>query len=183
MIKYKLIEGYRRLIQILYGGKLLTCPGLYILRRWRYQRLFNMGEGCRVGYNVVLHREHGNKEGAIRIGKQVLLSDNVKIDYSGNVNIDDFVWISDSVHIHTHIHPIKSEDRVKSPNKNVAVSLSIGRGAWIGDSAIILPSCHMIGAGAIVGAGSIITKDVPENVVVAGNPGRIIKYLNEENNN
>jgi virginiamycin A acetyltransferase len=55
-------------------------------------------------------------------------------------------------------------------------SLIIEHDAWIGDSVIITPNCRRIGLGAVVGAGSIVTKDVPDFAVVAGNPARLIKW-------
>jgi acetyltransferase-like isoleucine patch superfamily enzyme len=54
--------------------------------------------------------------------------------------------------------------------------LIIEHDAWIGDSVIITPSCRRIGLGAVVGTGSIVTKDVPDFAVVAGNPARLIKW-------
>jgi acetyltransferase-like isoleucine patch superfamily enzyme len=53
-------------------------------------------------------------------------------------------------------------------------SISIGDDSWIGANAIILPGCTRIGVGAVIGAGSIVTKDVPDFTVVAGNPARVI---------
>lgn len=54
--------------------------------------------------------------------------------------------------------------------------LSIGNDVWIGQYAVVLPSCKSIGNGAVIGAGAIVTKDVPPYSIVAGNPARIIKY-------
>lgn len=54
--------------------------------------------------------------------------------------------------------------------------LEIGNDVWIGQYAVILPSCHRIGDGAVIGAGSIVTSDVPDYAMVAGNPARILKY-------
>jgi hypothetical protein len=54
--------------------------------------------------------------------------------------------------------------------------LIIEHDAWIGDSVIITPSCRRIGLGAVVGPGSIVTKDVPDFAVMAGNPARLIKW-------
>ena len=60
---------------------------------------------------------------------------------------------------------------------NVPLSkLVIEHDAWIGDSVIITPNCRRIGLGAVVGAGSVVTKDVPDFAVVAGNPARLIKW-------
>ena len=53
--------------------------------------------------------------------------------------------------------------------------LVIGDDAWIGANAIVLPGCGRIGRGAVVGAGSVVTRDVPDFAVVAGNPARIIR--------
>jgi virginiamycin A acetyltransferase len=54
--------------------------------------------------------------------------------------------------------------------------LWIGHDAWIGENAIITPSCHRIGIGAVVGAGAVVTRDVPDFAVVAGNPAALIRY-------
>lgn len=54
--------------------------------------------------------------------------------------------------------------------------LEIGDDVWIGRRVIILQNCCHIGTGAIIGAGSVVTKDVPEYAIVAGNPARIIRY-------
>jgi virginiamycin A acetyltransferase len=54
-------------------------------------------------------------------------------------------------------------------------SLMVEHDAWIGESVIITPGCRRIGLGSVIGAGSIVTKDVPDFAVAAGNPARIIK--------
>jgi acetyltransferase-like isoleucine patch superfamily enzyme len=56
----------------------------------------------------------------------------------------------------------------------------VGHDAWIGYSAIITPSCSRIGIGAVVGAGAVVTKDVPDFAVVAGNPAKLLKYRFDE---
>jgi len=61
-----------------------------------------------------------------------------------------------------------------------ATSCCIGHDAWLGDSAIITPRCNRIGVGAIVGAGSVVTKDVPDFAVVAGNPAKLIRFRFDE---
>lgn len=54
--------------------------------------------------------------------------------------------------------------------------LTIGNDVWIGQYALILPSCRKIGNGAVIGAGAIVTKDVPPYAIVAGNPAKVLKY-------
>ena len=53
--------------------------------------------------------------------------------------------------------------------------LVVGHDAWIGANVVVLPSVERIGIGAVIGAGSIVTKDVPDFAVVAGNPARILR--------
>lgn len=54
--------------------------------------------------------------------------------------------------------------------------LTIGNDVWVGQNALILPSVGKIGDGAVIGAGAVVTKDVPDFAVVAGNPARVLKY-------
>jgi virginiamycin A acetyltransferase len=61
-------------------------------------------------------------------------------------------------------------------HRNRINRLTIGNDVWFGYAAIILPSVVRIGDGAVIGAGSVVTKDVPDFAVVAGNPARIIRY-------
>jgi acetyltransferase-like isoleucine patch superfamily enzyme len=59
--------------------------------------------------------------------------------------------------------------------------LWIGHDAWIGDRVTITPGCSRIGIGAVVGAGSVVTRDVPDFAIVAGNPARLIRFRFPEN--
>lgn len=54
--------------------------------------------------------------------------------------------------------------------------LWIGHDSWVGHGAVITPKCHRIGIGAVIAANAVVTKDVPDFAIVAGNPGRIIRY-------
>lgn len=176
-MRYLIVEGFRRLFQIIVGIQLFTFPIFNSLRIITYKVLFKTGKDARIGHSVVLHREHGCTSGTILIKDNVLLADNVKIDFSGHVVIENNVWISENVHIHTHSHPLNSKERNKNHNSCNQTSLVIQEGAWLGDSSIILPSCGVIGTGSIVAAGSVVTKDVPDHTVVAGVPAKIIKKL------
>lgn len=60
--------------------------------------------------------------------------------------------------------------------KIVRKSIVIGHDVWIGQNAIITPSVNRIGNGAVIGANAVVTKDVPDFAVMAGNPARIVKY-------
>ncbi|CAG7786545.1 unnamed protein product, partial [Allacma fusca] len=77
------------------------------------------------------------------------------------------------VHIYAATHPL---DCIERRVFEVAKAITIGDDVWIGGMAVICPGVK-IGNGVVVGAGSVVTKDVPDYVVVAGNPAKIIKHL------
>ena len=164
-------------MQMVFGLQLFTFPGLYTLRTWAYRLHFDIGRRPRIGYHVILHREHGCSQGTIRIGEDVLLSDNVKIDYSGRVVLEDHVWLSEGVHIHTHSHPLDAAVRAGSHGVESVSELLIAEGAWLGDGVKVLPGVHRIGRGSVVGAGSVVTRDIPDGVVAAGNPAKILREM------
>lgn len=116
--------------------------------------------------------------GFISIGNRVLLARNVAIDYSGEVIIEDDVWLSEAAQIHSHEHPI-TKSRIGRKDPILRNKIILRKGCWIGANAIILPKVQEIGANTIVAAGAVVTKKVPPNVVVAGNPARIIRKLDE----
>ena len=86
----------------------------------------------------------------------------------------DNVFIGPNVSIYTACHPLEAIPR----NELIewAEPVTIGNNVWIGGSSTILPGVT-IGDNVVVGAGSVVTKDIPSDVVVAGNPARIIKHI------
>jgi maltose O-acetyltransferase len=82
--------------------------------------------------------------------------------------------LAPGVHIYTATHPINPIERIKGPEYGKPVL--IGNNAWIGGGAIINPGVT-IGDNVVVASGAVMTKDVPSNVVVGGNPARIIKEI------
>jgi maltose O-acetyltransferase len=103
---------------------------------------------------------------------------------SAPVTIGDNCLMAPGVHIYTATHPLNPESRqnflqTNPPDPNyfeLAKPVTIGNQVWIGGRAIICPGVT-IGDNVVVGAGSVVTKDVPSNVVVGGNPAMIIRYL------
>lgn len=93
-----------------------------------------------------------------------------------HIYIGDYTMIGPNVTIATAGHPILPELREKGLQYNMPVH--IGRNCWIGAGAIIMPGVT-IGDNTVIGAGSIVTKDIPSNVVAAGNPCRIMREINE----
>lgn len=108
----------------------------------------------------------------IHIGNQVSINPYFKCMSAGNIFIEDNVQIAVNVSILTNNHDFY--DRAVITVKDVHIK----RNAWIGAGATILPGVT-IGENAIVGAGSVVTHDVEPNTVVAGNPARVIRKLDE----
>jgi len=98
----------------------------------------------------------------------------------GEIIIEDKVLVGSSVHFYTNNHefsdiskPIFDQGHQKSSKSK---SIILRKGCWIGAGAIILPGVE-IGENSIIGAGTIVTKSVPINSLVVGNPGRVIRNL------
>lgn len=105
----------------------------------------------------------------------------------GNLSVGRYCSIASGVSIFSRNHPYwnpSTSPLFYNSNFNQSIctdsvdygKLSIGNDVWIGQYAVVLPSCHIIGDGAVVGAGAIVTKDVPPYAVVVGNPAKVIKY-------
>lgn len=113
----------------------------------------------------------------IEIGQKSFINFGVSMIDVGKIIIGDHVLIGPNTGIYTAIHPIDPEIRSKGVQK--ARPIIIEDKAWIGGSVTILPGVR-IGYGAIVGAGAVVTKDVPAMTIVAGNPAKTIREINEE---
>ena len=110
----------------------------------------------------------------ITAGKNLFINFNCTILDCAKVTFGDNVLIAPNVQIYTAYHPILARERIKGPE--LAASVSIGNNVWIGGGAIICPGVS-IADNTTIGAGSVVTRNIPANVVAAGNPCRIIKEL------
>jgi maltose O-acetyltransferase len=90
------------------------------------------------------------------------------------VTIGENCFLAPGVHIYTATHPIVAAERIAGPEYGKPVV--IGDNVWLGGRAIVNPGVT-IGNNVVVASGSVVTKSVPDNVVVGGNPARIIKEL------
>lgn len=174
--QYEKEQNYRRWILTIFGSKLFSFPRTFRLRIKAYQRAFGIGKNPIIEHGVWIQRTHG-LPGTIQIGDNVLLAKHVHIDYSGHVEIENDVWLSESAEIHSHIHPLDDSRLSKKPGTILQTKIVLRRGCWIGARAIVLPQVGEVGEGAIVAAGAVVTKKVPAWTVVAGNPARVIKKL------
>jgi maltose O-acetyltransferase len=115
--------------------------------------------------------EYGER---VFIGSNVFLNNDFMVLGSGRVRIGDNVLIGPGARLYTPNHPL--DISLRREGWEIGLPITIEDDAWLGGSVVICPGVT-IGARAVVGAGSVVTKDVPPDVVVAGNPARIVKEL------
>ena len=113
----------------------------------------------------------------ITVGKNFLANYNVTILDIAPVTIGDYVMIGSNVLISTVGHPLSPKGRRE--HIGICKPVTIGNDVWIGGNSVILPGVT-IGSNVVVGAGAVVTKDVPDNCVVAGVPARVIKPLEND---
>ena len=165
-------EAARRLAQHVIGTFLFDFPSLLSLRLWVIRNLFKVDKNVIVGRRTMFIQPHGLSNGRLKVREGSKIHHSVEIDYSGNVSIGAFVWMSQNVLIETHEHVIGPESKDDWPIRTSP--LEIADHAWIGANAIILPSVTRVGKNAIVGAGAVVSQNVPDNAIVAGVPARVI---------
>ncbi len=112
----------------------------------------------------------------IYIGDHVYLNVLCTIPDCNEVQIGHHVMIGPGVHIYTAAHLLQAEARIQG--WEVAKPIVIEDNVWLGGGAILLPGVR-IGRNAVVGAGAVVPKSVPANTVVAGNPARVIREIEQ----
>jgi len=115
---------------------------------------------------------HTNFGRHIRLGRNVFINHACSFLDLGGITIEDEVMVGPRVNITSENHPVEVADR----KTMVPGEVVIKRNAWIGAAASIMPGVT-IGENAVVAAGAVVTKDVPENTVVAGVPAKVVKKL------
>ena len=111
------------------------------------------------------------------IGDHVYLNFSCTIFDNNEVRIGNHVMIGPGVQIYTAAHALQAEAR--NQGWEVAKPIVIEDNVWIGGSAILLPGVR-IGRNAVVGAGAVVSRSVPANMVVVGNPARVIREIEQQ---
>lgn len=129
-----------------------------------------IGDGCYI--EPPLHSNMGG--GHVHFGDRVYANFNLTLVDDTHIYVGDGTMIGPNVTIATAGHPILPELRAQGYQYNAPVH--IGENCWIGAGAIILPGIT-IGRNVVVGAGSVVTRDLPDNVVAVGNPCRVLREV------
>lgn len=136
--------------------------------------LGSVGEGCYI--ELPFHANWGRN---VHFGNHVYANFNLTLVDDTDIFVGDYVMFGPNVTVATAGHPVQPDLRRRAAQFNVPVT--IGNNVWIGANAVILPGVH-IGDNSVIGAGSVVTKDIPENVVAVGNPCRILREIGEHDN-
>lgn len=113
----------------------------------------------------------------IEVGRNFFANYNCTIIDVAKVKIGDNCQFAPNVSIYTAGHPIHPVSR--NSLYEYGISVTIGDNVWIGGNTVIMPGVH-IGSNTVIGAGSVVTKDIPDWVVAAGNPCRVIRQITDE---
>ena len=130
------------------------------------------GEDCYI--ELPFRANWGGKH--VHFGSEVYANFNLTLVDDGHIYIGDKVMIGPNVTIATANHPIDSGLRDKGLQYNRDVY--IGANTWLGAGVIVVPGVKT-GKNVVIGAGSVVTKDIPDNVVAVGNPCKVLREVSE----
>lgn len=121
-----------------------------------------------------LHSNFGGHH--VHFGKNVYANFNLTLVDDTNIYVGDYTMIGPNVTLASAGHPVWPTLRQKNYQYNFPIH--IGKNCWLGAGVIVLPGIT-IGDNVVIGAGSIVTKDLPNNVVAVGNPAHILREIGE----
>ena len=131
-----------------------------------------VGEGCYIEPPLLAY--FGGKH--VHFGKEVYANFNLTLVDDGHIYVGDSTMFAPNVTIATAGHPIDAELREKGLQYNMDVH--IGKNVWLGAGVKVMPGVT-IGDNTVIGAGSVVTKDIPANVVAYGNPCKVAREIGE----
>jgi galactoside O-acetyltransferase len=131
-----------------------------------------IGEDCYI--EPPLHANWAGKN--VYFGKGVYANFNLTLVDDTHIYVGDYTMLGPNVVLATAGHPILPELRPLAYQFNMPVH--IGKNCWLGAGVVVLPGVT-IGDNSVIGAGSIVTKDIPANVVAVGNPCKVLREIND----
>lgn len=163
--------------QHIYQDKMIAYNMTLATETEKRQRLLKevfaeVGEGCTV--ETPLNANWGCKH--VHLGKGIYINSNVTFVDDEHIFIGDYSMVSPNVVFTTSGHPILPILRENHYVYNLPIH--IGRNVWIGSGCQIMPGIS-IGDNSVIGAGSVVTHDIPDNVVAFGVPCKVIREIGE----
>lgn len=131
-----------------------------------------VGENCYI--EPPLHSNWGGRH--THLGNNVYANFGLTLVDDTHIYIGDCTMLGPNVILATGGHPILPELRMRGLQFNMPIH--VGRNCWLGAGVIVLPGVT-IGDNSVIGAGSVVTKDIPANVVAVGNPCRVLRPIDE----
>lgn len=131
-----------------------------------------IGEDCYI--ETPLHANWGGRH--VHFGKNIYINFNLTLVDDTHIYMGDFCQIGPNVVLATAGHPICPELREQGYQYNAPIR--IGRNCWLGAGVVVVPGVT-IGDNVVVGAGSVVTHDLPDNVIAVGNPCKILREVND----
>jgi len=178
--------------KMLAGEMYVPADPEFVERRLKARRLVNV-------YNQTAETEFERRTEILQelfgsVGKNSFIEPDFRCDYGSNiytgdnfyanfncvildvceVRFGDNCMLAPGVHIYTATHPLQPVER--NSGREFGKPVTIGNNVWIGGSAVINPGVT-IGDNAVIASGAVVTKDVPANTVVGGNPARVLKHI------
>ncbi len=168
----EIMERQRACLERLYDFN-ATRPSEQEKRTKMLKEMFaEIGEGCYIEPPF-----HANFGGAhVHFGKNIYANFNLTLVDDTHIYVGDNTMFGPNVTVATAGHPILPALRERGYQYNAPVR--IGKNCWIGAGAVLLPGVTL-GDNVVVGAGSVVTKDLPSNVVAVGNPCKVLREVGE----
>ncbi len=132
-----------------------------------------IGTGCYV--EPPLHANWAGKH--VHFGKDVYANFGLTLVDDTHIYVGDNTMFGPNVVVATAGHPILPEIREQGYQYNMSVT--IGKNCWLGAGVLVMPGVT-IGDNSVIGAGSVVTKDIPANVVAVGNPCKVMREIGEK---
>lgn len=168
----KLVEEQGKCLERLYEFN-QTSPSEAAKRQKILKEMFaEIGKDCYI--EPPFHANFGGKH--VHFGKRIYANFNLTLVDDTHIYVGDYTMFGPNVTIATAGHPILPELREKGYQYNIPVH--IGKNCWFGAGVIVVPGIT-IGDNVVIGAGSVVTKDIPSNVIAVGNPCRVLREVNE----
>lgn len=131
-----------------------------------------LGENCYI--EPPFHANFGGRH--VHFGNNVYANFNLTTVDDTHIYVGDYTMFGPNVTLATAGHPILPELRKQAYQYNMPIH--IGKNCWIGSGVCVMPGVT-IGDNTVIGAGSVVTKDIPANVVAYGTPCKVIREINE----